>query len=366
MKQKVLIMSWMAIISGCQVISTAYKPSVRMSEDFSLTSFTNPIHTITSGPTAESYDGSTPQPTFALPTNTISASATVEGLPVQLAIVGDIMLGRSLAEIIQQGEGNRIFSSVVNVLSNADLTMGNLECAMGEGGKPASKAYTFLAPPQAANILKDAGFDLVSLANNHAMDFGKDVFLQTLDLLQTNEIQYVGAGINAEEAYSARIYSIHGIRLAILAYASVPIEYLGFDTRNWAANTSTPGIAWGDDEIIQETIQKNKIDADFIIVLFHFGNEGLEIPTEEQIRLAHMAIDHGANIVIGSHPHILQKVEAYNNGIIFYSLGNFVFDEFSGKYNESIILQITLDSKLGISYFSVPVNIIDGIPTISE
>jgi poly-gamma-glutamate synthesis protein (capsule biosynthesis protein) len=299
----------------------------------------------------------TPSATKPLPT---------EETPVNLVFVGDIMLGRSLAQRIADGKGDSIFSSVDPVVQAADLAVGNLECAVGQGGTKAKKGFAFLAPPQSAAILGRAGFDLLSLANNHSFDFGPEVFRQTQQLITENDMRIVGAGVNASQAYSAVEYEVHGLRLAFLSYADVPPERDGFDAKSWTAGESTPGIAWADDDRIISNLQTWRSQADFVIVLFHFGIEGTTTPSDRQIALAHLAVDYGADLVVGSHPHLVQKEETYKSRSIFYSLGNFVFDGFSGAYNHGAILQVSLSRERPVDFKLIPVILVDGIPYLGQ
>jgi poly-gamma-glutamate capsule biosynthesis protein CapA/YwtB (metallophosphatase superfamily) len=307
----------------------------------------------------------TPSPT-AQPSPSKPEPTSTETAPVELAFVGDLMLGRSLAQKITEGKGNQIFESVREILQSGDLTVGNLECAIGEGGKKALKGYAFLAPPASASELKNAGFDLLSLANNHSLDYGTDVFRQTEQLLTDNGIQIIGAGDNASRARAPAVYEIRGLRVAFLAYADVPVERGGFNARSWAAGASTPGISWADDSGIVSDLQALKPRADFIVVLFHFGIEGSDLPSPRQVELSHLAIDNGAKLVVGSHPHLLQKEETYKSGVIYYSLGNFVFDGFSGSYNHGAILRVTISPSNPASYTLIPVLLVDGIPILGQ
>jgi poly-gamma-glutamate capsule biosynthesis protein CapA/YwtB (metallophosphatase superfamily) len=313
-----------------------------------------PVSTDTALPPAVE---NTPHTTKPLPT---------EEAPVDLAFVGDIMLGRSLAQRITDGKGDAIFYSVNTVLQSADIAVGNLECAIGTDGTKAKKGYAFLAPPLSASILGRAGFDLLSLANNHSFDYGPDVFRQTQSLLTDNGMKIVGAGDSDSQAYAAITYEIHGMRLAFLSYADVPVERGGFDARTWMAGESTPGIAWADDERIISDLQAWRPRADFLVVLFHFGIEGSVTPSDRQVALAHLAVDNGADLVVGSHPHLMQKEETYKGRLIFYSLGNFVFDGFSGSYNHSAILQVTVAREQPVTYSLLPVILVDGIPFLGQ
>jgi poly-gamma-glutamate capsule biosynthesis protein CapA/YwtB (metallophosphatase superfamily) len=283
-----------------------------------------------------------------------------------MVFVGDIMLGRSLAQKIIQGKGDEIFESTRTVLQSADIAVGNLECAIGEGGIQSKKAYTFLAPLLSGSALKNAGFTLLSLANNHSLDYGPDVFRQTLQTLMQNGIQVVGAGENAYQAGAPFVYEIRGLRLAFLSYAEVPVERGGFNTQSWTAGKSTPGISWADDDKIVSDLQALRAHADFIVVLFHYGTEGADTPNARQVELSHLAVDNGADLVVGSHPHLLQKEETYKSRWIFYSMGNFVFDSFFGAYNHGAILRVTVSLNQPVKYTMIPVILVDGIPFLGQ
>jgi poly-gamma-glutamate capsule biosynthesis protein CapA/YwtB (metallophosphatase superfamily) len=301
--------------------------------------------------TASATDHPTPGSTPAFPTATQPTTATLERKEkISLAFVGDIMLGRSLGARIGRGEGDSIFASVEGILQSADLAIGNLECALGEGGTPAPKAYTFLAPPEAAGLLGNAGFDLLSLANNHSLDYGHEVFGQTRNLLTQNGIRYVGAGSDESGSHAPAWMEIGGRRIAFLAYADVQQEYLSkFDTRTWTAGLFTPGIAWADDDTIKQDLESLEGSADLIVVLFHFGTEGMALPDKRQGQLARLAVDSGADLVIGTHPHVVQSAEQYE-----------------GVSNKSAILWITFSGGEAPAYSLMPLIIVDGIPRIGE
>jgi poly-gamma-glutamate capsule biosynthesis protein CapA/YwtB (metallophosphatase superfamily) len=245
---------------------------------------------------------------------------------VKLAAVGDIMLDRALGYAIQQGQIDYPFALVAAVLSQADLTVGNLESALGASGNPANKSYTFQAPAVAAESLTVAGFDLVSLANNHAMDFGEESLLEGIELLNRQGIATIGAGLNNAAAHEPVILEVNGISIAFLGYVNVPVEVSGFDTRSWEATELSPGLAWAHlDDIILDVGTADQ-NADLVIVVLHSGYEYVETPSEPQQLAAKSAIDAGADLVIGHHAHVLQGIEFYNDGVIAYGLGNFAFE----------------------------------------
>ena len=255
---------------------------------------------------------------------------------VHLAAVGDIMLDRSLGNAIRNGNPGFPFEFVKDELGSADVTIGNLESSIGGFGEAANKAYAFQAPSEAVRSLADAGFDLLSLANNHAMDYGQEPLLQGIRLLQVGGIEPVGAGANAREARSPVFIDSRGIRLAFLSYVDVPVEGSGFDTKSWAAGSTSPGVNWADPGNIALDVRDAKANADSVIVLLHSGYEYVEQPSPEQSSAAHAAIDAGANLVIGHHSHILQGIHFYKSGVIAYGLGNFAFD-IDGDPNSGIL-----------------------------
>jgi poly-gamma-glutamate synthesis protein (capsule biosynthesis protein) len=245
---------------------------------------------------------------------------------VHVAAVGDIMLDRSLGDALRRGDLLYPFSEVVGQLQGADISVGNLESALGDTGEPQQKSYPFRAPPEAANALDQAGFDVVSLANNHGMDYGEEALLQALDLLQGAGVLAVGAGANKSAAHTPGIVEANGLKTAFFAYVNVPVEArTGFDTASWTAGQNSPGIAWADPQIITEDVAAVRDQVDLVIVLLHSGIEYVPAPSEQQQESARAAIDAGADLVIGHHAHILQGIENYKDGTIIYGTANFAF-----------------------------------------
>ena len=279
--------------------------------------------------------------------------------------VGDVMLARSIGDrILAEGAGVP-FAGVASVLSEADLLAANLECAISERGQPRTKAYTFRAPPLAADSLALAGVDLVSLANNHALDYGNDALADTLQLLGERQIAAVGAGANESVARAPAILERNGLRVAFLAYVDVPVEGSGFDTRTWIALADSPGMAWAEVEDISADVAAARTLADVVIVLLHSGLEGRTEVTASQQAQARAAVDAGAALVLGAHPHVLQGTEVYHGGLIVYSLGNFIFDGFGFPENYSAIFSATLSPAGVEEYEWTPVVIENGLPRLA-
>ncbi|MGW8319647.1 MAG: CapA family protein [Candidatus Promineifilaceae bacterium] len=273
-------------------------------------------------------------------------AAALQSVPneplVHLAAVGDVMLDRALGAAIVNGSLDYPFAGVSDMLLAADVTVGNLESSLGDLGEPASKHYTFQAPPAAAQSLARAGFDIMSLANNHAMDFGSQALLQAIELLRAEGIAAIGAGSNAAAAHTPHIVESGGLRIAFLAYVNVPVEATtAFDTQTWTAGRDTAGLAWGEPAVIAADVTAAKQHSDLVIVVLHSGLEYIEEPSPQQVEAAEAAIDAGASLVIGHHAHLLQGIDFYNGGAIVYGLGNFAF-EIDGE-PATAILNVWLD-----------------------
>ncbi len=271
-------------------------------------------------------------------------TAMLAPLPtIRLAAVGDLNIARTQAEIITTtGDLAYPLSLVAPVFAAADYTIGNLETALGDVGEPAAKRYTFRSPPEAAQSLAIGGVDLVSLANNHALDYGPEALLQGIDLLHEAGVATVGGGVDDAAAHAPYIADINGLKVAFLGYVHVPVEAIThFDTQSWTAAAGTPGLAWADPERIRADVAAVRPLADLVVVQLHSGYEYIEEPSEEQVAAARAAVDAGADLVVGHHAHILQGIHRYNDGVIAYGLGNFLFN-IDGP-PETAILNVWLD-----------------------
>ena len=253
------------------------------------------------------------------------------------------MLDRSIGARLESDGPGALFEDarLAELLSAADVALANLENPISIRGAPADKSYTFRAPPVAAEALALAGFDGVALANNHALDYGPAAIFETAALLTAQGVRSAGAGTNSEKAIAPFFLERNGFRIAVVSLVDAPPEGT-FNRRNWEALPDRPGVAWADTETVTRAVTQAAADADIVIAMLHFGNEYAISPVASQRTLARSAIDAGALLVVGSHPHVLQEVEEYGNGLIAYSLGNFVFDGFEGEANNTAILQVTL------------------------
>lgn len=278
------------------------------------------------GPSAPS-DGAPSSATPATSGGPIGTSTPGDDARVTLVAGGDVMLGRSLGEGILANGAGYPFEFISALLSAADIAFVNLEVPVTGREAPVDKDFVFRAPPEAVGSLVGAGIDVVSLANNHMYDQGPDGLLDTIANVGGGGIKTVGAGHNLGEARSPLFVDAGGLRIAFLAYVNTPSDSVsGFDVSQTQATETTPGVNWLSVERVQEDVAAARPLADVVVVSMHTGYEYQEVLSELQTQAAHAAIDAGAALVIGAHPHVLQGIETYNGGLILYSLGNFVFD----------------------------------------
>lgn len=263
---------------------------------------------------------------------------------VVLLLVGDIMLDRGVEFYIKQNGGDWRFPflKIADFLRKADLVFGNLESVISDKGENLGSVYSFRADPKALEGLAFAGLDVLSVANNHSMDYGMEAFLDSLQLLKQIGIAYVGGGTNAESAHSLVIQEVQGTKIGFLGYTNLGSPL-------WQATDKTPGIAWVDENTIfefQENIAAAKEQSNILIVSLHFGEEYQTQPNAMQEFIAKSSVEAGADIVVGHHPHVVQPVVQYRQGWIAYSLGNFIFDQgFSPETMEGLLLEVIIQDK---------------------
>ncbi len=248
--------------------------------------------------------------------------------------VGDIMLAGPWTPQLKKKGYDFPFKEVAAELAFGDITLGNLETPIAETGDEfTGKKFRFRAEPSVAGALKNARINVVTLANNHTMDFGAPALLETIRHLDREGIAHCGAGENSAAARAMALMTAQGKKLAFLGYSlTQPEEFF--------AGAARPGTAPGLENLFRSDIKKARTEADYVIVSFHWGTEGKSDVQAYQQKAAHAAIDAGANVIIGHHPHVLRGIERYQNGIIFYSLGNFTFASKSKTADTSAIVRL--------------------------
>ncbi len=223
------------------------------------------------------------------------------------------------------------FRKIKPRLEEADLLFGNLESVISDKGFDQGGPYSFRAPPKMTEGLAFTGFDVVSLAHNHAMDWTVEALMDSRERLRKVGIKSVGAGL---DAYEPVYIELGETTVSFLAYTTLGAP-------GWRPTENTPGVAMYDEGKVKSGIEKARKEADLVITSFHYGIEYETEPSQNQRYISKKAIDTGADLVIGHHPHVIQPVEEYKGGIIAYSLGNFIFDQgFSEETMRGLLLEV--------------------------
>lgn len=283
-------------------------------------------------------------------------------------VAGDVTLGFHYEEYVDEKIAKGApkdaalawgFDQVAPLTRAADLFVVNLECPFTARGEKIAKNFNFKARPELVAALLAGGVDVVSLANNHLMDYGAEGLVDTRATLDAAKIRHFGAGESLLEARAPAVVEVKGIKIAFLGYF-----FLGdrnIEPPEVIASPETPGVAGHFKDLaalsgwVAEDVRAAKKKADLVLPFFHWGREGTVQPEPYQLQLARAAIDAGAAAVLGSHPHVLQGMELYKGAPIFYSLGNFVF---GGNWNprdkRTALVELTVSRKKVESVKVVP------------
>ncbi len=257
--------------------------------------------------------------------------------------VGDIMLDRSVWKTIQANGYESILARVRDLTRSADISFANLECPLSDEGPHSPVEHLiFRAPPSTVRVLLDGGFDVVALANNHSLNAGRVGALNTLDTLEKHSIAYCGMRREKERSWEPTYFQVNGYTLGFMSYTDLAFEHGSY-------------AKVGDYDELAQQLASAKSACDFLFVSVHWGNEYQNVPTTRQKKLGHFLVDSGVDVVLGHHPHVLQGVEVYNGSPIFYSMGNFVFDQREGERMESAIFHLTYTEDYGWAIFAKPV-----------
>ncbi len=280
------------------------------------------------------------------PASVIKPVLEIEPVPeIVLYAVGDIMMDRGVEYMIEKyGEGDFKFPflNIASYLQEADIVFANLEGPISERGKRVGSIYSFRMQPESADSLDWAGFNVISLANNHMFDYQSVALQDTMTAFKERGITYIGAGFNRDDAFSLKIREVAGTRIGFLGYTNMgPV--------GWRASSKRPGMAWIDQNTLPNVldyISQAKAQVDVLVVSLHAGVEYAPEPNYFQTSFSQQAIEAGADLVLGHHPHVAQKQEKYQDGWVAYSLGNFVFDQgFSEETMQSMLLKVVIVNK---------------------
>jgi poly-gamma-glutamate capsule biosynthesis protein CapA/YwtB (metallophosphatase superfamily) len=261
------------------------------------------------------------------------------------------MMSSWIIDVVHEKGVDFPFDSTRQFIQTADVAIANLEAPLTvEGERFADKKYTFKVPPHFVAGIASAGFNVVTMANNHIVDFGCEGILNSFAALEDAGIHHCGAGRNIEEACAPTIIDVNGIKVAFLGFSmTYPDEF-------WA-NRTRCGTCYPTEQLLYERVSEAERLADLTIVSFHWGAEKYNSPRAYQTSYGHLAIDCGADLVLGHHPHVLQGVELYKGKLIAYSLGNYIFASYSNSASTSMVLRAKIAANGLLLAKIIPINV---------
>ena len=279
--------------------------------------------------------------------------------PVVLRFGGDVTMSSVFTSFLRNHGINHSFESSSHLTRSADITFFNLETSVGERGAPVKRpGFAFQSPPWTLQSLVNAGVDIVSLANNHTLDYGHRYGLDTIYHLDQFGIKHVGMGANRDEALSPIVIERNGLKVGFLAFTQI------LPAPSWRAGEDSLGLAVlvTDDDFyhMRRAVAAAKEICDILIVSIHFGTEYTHRHTRLQQDTARAVINAGADVIIGHHPHYLQGIEFYNGKPIFYSTGNYIFYKLNEEAGRTALFEIVLDRNGFVSGRLYPIHITGG------
>ncbi len=286
--------------------------------------------------------------------------AHLNASPVSIAFVGDVNFTGRVGEIMHEKDFIWAFEPVKQALLEADYRVANLESPAGVGGKKyCKKRVYFKADPENISALSYAGFDMVSLANNHALDYGPDVLRQTMIELDQRDIKHIGIVKDNFSRNEATIVDINGLKVAFLAYCNAcPAEF--------GPRSTTAGVSIGLSPWIKKQVKQARAKgADFVIAMPHWGSEYFAVDKNQRYTAKVMA-DAGVDVIIGSHPHVLQKIEYIDKTLVVWSLGNFLFPMRWQISMDSAIVKVNLQKGKRATYDILPVTLTSNRPVPAD
>lgn len=267
---------------------------------------------------------------------------------LKLLFVGDVMLGRGVNAVLRDEGADYPWGNTLSIFRGADLRIANLECTISDRGSPwPEKEFCFRSDESNIGVLKAAGIEAVSLANNHSLDFGIDALSDTLAILDHAGIAHAGAGPNLAAAFTPAVFTAAGVRIALVSFTD--------NEPNWEAGEDRPGVAYvpvdfGEDRAARlfNTIRDAQRAAEIVIVAAHWGPNWGYLPPPPHIPFAHRMIDVGADVVFGHSGHVFRGIEIYGDRPIMYCAGNFIDDyavDEDERNDESFIFVVERDAE---------------------
>ena len=295
---------------------------------------------------------SAPPTSAAAPSTIATTSTTPPPQPVTIAFAGDINFEGEMGTRLARDPRSAI-GPFTDVLSSADIAIGNLETALGTGGTPENKDFTFQAPASAVDALRAGGFDVVSMANNHGRDFGPDGLQESLAIKEAQSDHFIiGIGRTDAEAYAPFTTTVRGQRIAVIAATQVLDGEL---IDSWTATATHPGLASAKRvDALAAAVREARGSADTVIVFLHWGIERNDCPSDVQKSLAQQLVDAGADIVIGGHAHRVQGAGMLGTALVGYGLGNFDFTAVGPGSEKTGVVRVTVTGRHIDSYEFIP------------
>ncbi len=283
--------------------------------------------------------------------------------PVTIAFGGDIHFESHLRTGLVDAP-SELLTPVGAMMADADIAVANLETAITERGTPAAKAFNFRAPPVAFDALRAAGIDVVSMANNHGLDYGIEGLEDSLAAAAEADFPVIGIGRNAAEAYAPWSAEVRGRRIAVIAATQVLDSSL---ITAWTATDEQAGLASAKEvERLAAAVEAARPGHDTVVVFLHWGIEGETCPANRQIDLADRLIEAGADVIVGGHAHRVQGGGRKDGALVHYGLGNFVFYTEGGPGTDSGVLVTTVDGRTIDDYEWIPARLRSGVATRLE
>jgi poly-gamma-glutamate capsule biosynthesis protein CapA/YwtB (metallophosphatase superfamily) len=278
----------------------------------------------------------------------------------RLIFAGDVMFARDVRRQILAAQDYALpFRKVAPLMAGSDIAFVNLESPFSDRGPYFDGGLIFHAEPKTISGMQLAKIAVVSTANNHARDCGPHGVEFTVSWLRSHGMAAVGSGLNADQAHMGAVLARHGVRFGFLGYT--------YDQSNGNWKDIDSRVAIADVDVMKSDVATLRKRADVVIVSMHHGIEYVPQPSKAQVEFAHAAIDAGATLVVGHHPHVMEPTEQYHGGEIIYSLGNFVFDQYQRTATQhGEIVQVSFVGRRILATHTMPVLITKSGPELEE